>query len=102
VTARSGHTIVSSPEAAGKPAWRSIGASVISTGVPTAVGMVHPFIGIGFAAAELAVALTVIATALFGSRELSERAFRLLRWIGNRPEPPSPQGGKRPRHARSS
>ena len=37
----------------------------------------------GMAIAELAVALTVIGTALFGSPELSERAFRLLRW--NRP-----------------
>jgi hypothetical protein len=90
VTLRSGHMTVSSPQATGKQAWRSIGASMISTGVPTAVGMVHPFIGIGIAAIELAVALTVIGTALFGSRELSERAFRLLRWIANRPEPPAP------------
>ena len=37
-----------------------------------------------------AVALTVIAVALFGSQALSERAFRLLRWFGNRPEPPAP------------
>jgi hypothetical protein len=52
--------------------------------------MVYPFIGIGIAAVELAVALTVFGTALFGSRELSERAFRLLRWISNRPEPRPP------------
>lgn len=70
--------------------WRSIGARVISTGVPTAVGMVHPFIGIAIAAVELAMALTVFGTALFGSRERSERAFRLMRWIANRPEPPTP------------
>jgi hypothetical protein len=38
----------------------------------------------------LVVALTVIAVALFGSQALSERAFRLLRWFGNRPEPPAP------------
>jgi hypothetical protein len=36
------------------------------------------------------LALTVIGTALFGSQELSERAFRLLRWIANRPEPTAP------------
>jgi hypothetical protein len=36
------------------------------------------------------VALTVIAVALFGSKALSERAFRLLRWFGNHPEPPAP------------
>jgi len=39
---------------------------------------------------EIVVALTVIAVALFGSQTLSERAFRLLRWFGNRPEPPAP------------
>ncbi len=39
---------------------------------------------------EIVVALTVIAVALFGSQALSERAFRLLRWFGNRPEPPGP------------
>jgi hypothetical protein len=40
---------------------------------------------------ELVVAVTVIGTALFGSPDLSDRAFRLLRWIGNRPEPPAPE-----------
>jgi len=39
---------------------------------------------------EVVGALTIIGTALFGSPALSERAFRLLRWIGNRPEPPGP------------
>jgi hypothetical protein len=33
----------------------------------------------------VAVALTIIGTALFGSPALRERAFRLLRWIRNRP-----------------
>lgn len=39
---------------------------------------------------ELGMFLTVLGTALFGSETLSERAFRLLRWLGNRPEPPGP------------
>jgi hypothetical protein len=39
---------------------------------------------------EIMVALMVIAVALFGSKTLSERGFRLLRWFGNRPEPPAP------------
>jgi hypothetical protein len=38
------------------------------------------------------VALMVIVTALFGSGELSRRAFRLMRWIRNRPEPHYPTG----------
>jgi hypothetical protein len=48
----------------------------------------RPLLGQIAIAIELAVALTIIGTALFGSRPLSERAFRLLRWIANRPEPP--------------
>lgn len=46
------------------------------------------------AIAELLVAFTIIATALFGSSVLSERAFRLLRWIANRPEPAAPACGQ--------
>ncbi len=47
-------------------------------------------LGVVIAGVEFAVVLTVIFAALFGSSDLSERAFRLLRWIGNRPEPPGP------------
>ncbi|WP_179282632.1 hypothetical protein [Streptosporangium subroseum] len=32
--------------------------------------------------------ITIMGTALFGSDRLSERAFRLLRWATDRPEPP--------------
>ena len=39
---------------------------------------------------EIVIALAVIGTALFGSRALSERAFRLLRWTTNRSKPPRP------------
>jgi hypothetical protein len=105
VTSRSGHMTASSPESNGGPAssmdtasptkaqrvsFQSVGTSVVSAGVPTAIGIVHPLIGVGMAIVELAVALTVLGTALFASPELSERAFRLLRWIAARPEPPAP------------
>jgi len=53
--------------------------------------MLHPVAGEVFAGVELAVLLTIIGTALFGSRVLSERAFRLLRWLRNRPEPLRPR-----------
>jgi hypothetical protein len=46
------------------------------------------------------VILTVLGTALFGSETLSERAFRLLRWMGNRPEPPGPDNTTRTRMRR--
>ncbi len=52
--------------------------------------MLHPLLGQVIAVTEMVVALIVIAVALFGSETLSERAFRLLRWFGNRPEPPAP------------
>jgi hypothetical protein len=34
--------------------------------------------------------LVLVGTALFGSDDKQERAFRLLRWIRDKPEPPSP------------
>jgi hypothetical protein len=70
--------------------WRSLGAAGLSVGTPAALGMLHPTFGEAAAGAEILVATTVIATALFGSKALSDRAFRLLRWFGNRPEPPGP------------
>ncbi len=54
--------------------------------------MLNPLLGEVIVITEIVVALTVIAIALFGSQALSERAFRLLRWFGNRPEPPAPAG----------
>ena len=58
---------------------------------PVGIGMLHPLLGEVIAITEIAVVLTVIAVALFGSKTLSERAFRLLRWFGNRAEPPAPR-----------
>jgi hypothetical protein len=76
---------------------RPLGASVTSVGVPVGLGALHPLFGEMLAGAELAVILAVIlvviGTSLYGSGVLSERAFRLLRWIGNRPEPPGPKRG---------
>jgi hypothetical protein len=56
------------------------------------IAMLHPLLGEVIAGIEIVVALTVIAVALFGSQALSERAFRLLRWLGNRPQPPARPG----------
>ena len=84
-------TDTASPAKAARVPWRPTCASVISAGVPTALGVVaHPFLGAGLAILEVAAALTVIGIALFGTPELIERAFRLLRWIVNRAEPPAP------------
>ena len=70
--------------------WRAAGIGFTSLGTPVGIGVTDPLLGHVAFAAELAVALTVAVTALFGRQALSERAFRLLRWIANRPEPPGP------------
>jgi hypothetical protein len=82
--------------------WRSAGAGAASLGTPVGIGMLHPMLGEVIAIIEIVVALTIIATALFGSHVLSERAFRLLRWFGNRPEPPGPGGQQEGRVGGSS
>ena len=71
--------------------WRSVAASVTALGAPAGIGVLHPMLGDIAAIVELVAALTIGGTALFGSPDLSDRAFRLLRWIGNRPEPPAPK-----------
>ena len=71
--------------------WRSVAASVTTVGTPVGIGVLNPTLGEIVAIIEFLVALTIIVTALFGSSDLSDRAFRLLRWIGNRPEPPAPE-----------
>jgi hypothetical protein len=68
--------------------WRTMGTGVASLATPVTIGVLHPVLGEVIAVIEVAVILTIIGTALFGSSALSERAFRLLRWLGNRPEPP--------------
>ncbi len=70
--------------------WRSIGVGVTTVGTPTGLAMLHPMLGVILGGTEVVVALQIMTTALYGSSILSERAFRLLRWIGNRPEPSAP------------
>jgi hypothetical protein len=57
-----------------------------SLGTPVSIGLLNRLLGEAIFGIEILVALTVIAVALFGSKALSERAFRLLRFDGNRPE----------------
>ena len=56
---------------------------IASFATPVGIGATHLGLGEIIAAVELMVALTIVAKALFGSSALSERAFRLLRWLGN-------------------
>ena len=64
---------------------------IVSLGAPVGIGVLHPLLGELIATVDVVVVLTIIGTALFGSQALSERAFRLLRWIGNRSEPLRPR-----------
>jgi hypothetical protein len=50
--------------------------------------LVGPGLAAVFALVEVGLGLVVVGTALFGSETASERAFRLLRWVADRP--PSP------------
>jgi hypothetical protein len=75
---------------AGRVPWRAAGIGLTSLGTPAGIGVADPLLGRIAIVIELAVALAIIGTALYGSRALSERAFRLLRWIAGRPEPPGP------------
>jgi hypothetical protein len=70
--------------------WRSAATGIASLVTPIGIGVLHPVLGEVVAVIEVVAVLTIIGTALFGSQALSERAFRLLRWIGNRPEPAAP------------
>jgi hypothetical protein len=75
--------------------WRTVGVGAVSLGAPVGTGVLHPVLGGLIAAFEAMMVLAIIGTALFGSLVLSERAFRLLRWIGNRAEPPNPGAHQR-------
>ena len=83
----------------GQERWRSRPAqlalgTVATLVVETAVEHYRPTLemimfvcGVGLLALLILVLVTVI---LFGSKERQDRAFRLLRWIGDKPEPPGP------------
>jgi hypothetical protein len=86
------------PAKRGRRSWWPMGVGAASLGTPVGIGILHPMLGEVIAGIEVAAMLVIIGTALFGSSALSERAFRLLRWLGNRPEPPSPAPGD-PVHA---
>ena len=90
---------------AGRPAprgtsrlpWRALGLCSPAVGGIAAVYDPHPLAGlviviggVSVAVIVIATAVIVIATALFGSATTSDRAFRLLRWFANRPEPKVP------------
>lgn len=67
------------------------GLAATLLGVPTAVALLDPAIAVVLFTAELAVVVVAFLTALFAPEAVSERAFRLLRWMTGNPEPAHPQ-----------
>ncbi len=76
-------------------ALRALGAGAVGLGGPALTWSTVPELGVALIALEALIVLVVMGAALFGSGEISERAFRLLRWVANRPEPKAPPGRRR-------
>jgi hypothetical protein len=57
----------------------------------------HPIIGEAILAVLTVVGLILLVAILHGDDVTCDRAFRLLRWIANRPEPRGPSQGERDR-----
>jgi hypothetical protein len=70
--------------------WRALGLGSSAIGGIAAAYYSHPLVGLAVVICETSVAVIIVATALFGSATMSDRAFRLLRWFSNRPEPDAP------------
>ncbi|KAA9379013.1 hypothetical protein F5972_12375 [Microbispora cellulosiformans] len=66
---------------------RAAALAAAAATAPAAVWVVHPVLSTVIAGLGAAAGLAVVITALFGSDRFSERAFRLLRWLADRPEP---------------
>jgi hypothetical protein len=70
--------------------WRALGLGSSTIGGTAAAYYSYPLAGLAIIICAASVAVITIITALFGSATTSDRAFRLLRWFTNRPEPKAP------------
>jgi hypothetical protein len=64
-----------------------LGVGAGAFAMPLAAWLAWPVFGLAVVGTEIIVAVAVVFTALYGSDLYSSRAFRLLRWSANRPEP---------------
>lgn len=84
----------------GRPGLRQCTAGLGAIGVPSIACVAHSLLATVLVSTEAIGALAVLAAALIGSPTVSARAFRLLRWIADRPEPAAPpRGGRQPHGA---
>ena len=70
--------------------WRSLGIGIGAVGAPAATSCLHPVLGLSIFAAQAITLMIIFGSALFGKKTVSDRAFRLLRWLAARPEPTAP------------
>jgi hypothetical protein len=82
--------------------WHTASAGIASLGTSIGIEVLSPALGELIVAIELAAMLAIIGTALFASPALSERAFRILRWIANRPESSAPQPARQRQQAKKT
>ncbi|WP_141578776.1 hypothetical protein [Actinomadura sp. WMMA1423] len=82
---------VSAPPVGRPPTRRgSFGLAATLLAVPTVVMLLDPGLAVVLYAAECAVMLLMLLTAVFAPDPVCERAFRLLRWMTGQPEPAPP------------
>ena len=76
------------------PGWVKLGTGLAVIGAEITESVLHPAAAeaeqIAAAAIPLIVGLILFTTIVRGSPQTTERIFRLLRWIANRPEPTAP------------
>ena len=72
--------------------WRPLGTVTGVVGPTAGAWLADPYLGKTLAVIEAVIAAAVMVTAVYGSNCYSDRAFRLLCWALNRPEPPAPGG----------
>ncbi len=79
--------------------WRALGLGSSALGGIAAVYYSYPLLSLVIVICVASVGVLTALTALFGSATTSDRAFRLLRWFTNRPEPkaPPPRSPRLPR-----
>lgn len=78
----------------GRRAAQVLGVGAGTLGAQGVICLTHPWIGVILTAAEVTVpligALVLLVVILSGSDKTCDRAFRLLRWAVDRPEPATP------------
>jgi hypothetical protein len=67
--------------------WRSVGIGVGAIGTPAITTFLQPSLGAILFAVPSVTLVIIFGAALFGTPTVSDRAFRLLRWLAGRPEP---------------